>query len=204
MSIDGAGDERSTTVEALGAPLSSTLVALDSPGDDDIAWAEDLASADDIERDTHNGFRGGDWDFRIAGSGSNDEGWNRGNAALELGVGYFLSDALEVELRQAMTMGNPVGSGTEWNGATRIALDLYLPIGWVNPFVGANFGSIYGDTVPDTLIAAPEVGIKWFLQSDAYLLAMGEYRFQFDDVGDIHDSFNDGTFVYTVGLGLRF
>jgi hypothetical protein len=72
------------------------------------------------------------------------------------------------------------------------------------PFLGVNFGRLYGDTVVDSWTAAPEGGVKWFVKRDAYVLAMAEYDIQFETTQGIDNGWRDGSFVYTLALGLTF
>ena len=61
------------------------------------------------------------------------------------------------------------------------------------PYVGANFGGIYGKGISDSLLAGPEIGINLF-----GLNAKVAYDMPFDR------SWDDGAVVTTVGFGLRF
>jgi len=72
------------------------------------------------------------------------------------------------------------------------------------PFVGGNFGYVYGDAVNDTFEAAPEAGVKYFVNSTTFIFAMVEYQFFFDSGDDIDNAFSDGQFLWSLGLGFRF
>jgi hypothetical protein len=173
---------------------------------------EPLWSAQEGERrplvrtsdDGHVGLMRGDWDVTLAGSGGNDRDWDSGSGAVTATLGYMLTDEFEVSGRQAISMANGEGDGTRWSGATQVAIDFLVGSGPVRPFIGGSFGRVYGDEVYEAWTAAPEAGVKWFVQHDAYVMAMAEYEFAFDKASTIDDGWRDAAFVYTLGLGLRF
>ena len=72
------------------------------------------------------------------------------------------------------------------------------------PFVGANIGYVYGDGVNDTGEAAPEAGVKYFVNSTTFIYGQIEYQFFFDSSDDVDDAFDDGQFVYSLGIGFRW
>lgn len=154
--------------------------------------------------DDRFGFQQGDWDVLLSGSGGSNHNWSGGNASATASVGYLFTDSLELSLRQSFSMSDSRGSENTHSGATAVAFDVHLGMGPLVPFLGVNFGRVYGDGVDDTWIAGPEGGVKWFLKRDAYLLAMADYQIQFDTSSDFDDGWHEGVFVYTVGFGLTF
>jgi hypothetical protein len=158
-----------------------------------------VAAADD-----YYGFRSGDWDLQLGGTGGSSRNWNGGNVAATASLGYLLTDNLELSVRQSLLVSDSRGSQNIKNGATAVAFDVNFATGPVVPFLGVNFGRLYGDTVVDSWNAAPEGGVKWFVKRDAYVLAMAEYAIQFEDISDVDNGWHDGAFVYTLALGLTF
>ena len=146
--------------------------------------------------------REGQWEFTLNGVGNNNDDFEVGAFTVGGSAGYFFTDNFELSVRQSASYSDLTGS--VWNGTTRAAADWHFDAAPVWPFIGANFGVVYGDTVDETLAAAPEAGLKWFLQDEAFLLAMAEYQFFFDNASELGDNFDDGQFVYTVGFGLLF
>ncbi|MEZ5965511.1 MAG: hypothetical protein R3F56_16880 [Planctomycetota bacterium] len=145
------------------------------------------------------------WEFTLGGAGSNDESFDTGAGQLAASVGYYVTEGLELSVRQNLwfsDLGN--GSPDVWNGSSRFAVDYVVPTRWVRPFFGVNLGAVYGDSVKESLAAAPEVGIKFFLKDDAFLQVIAEYQFLFETSDRINDAFDNGQFVYGVDLGLRF
>jgi hypothetical protein len=150
------------------------------------------------------GFRAGDRELTIVGSGSSDENFDGTNVSLGLGLGYFLTDVVSVGLRQDASYVDIQGGSDLWNGSTRVALDLHLPVRGFHPYIGANLGYIYGDNVRDQFIAGPEAGVKVFATPSSFIYGSLEYQFLFRSARDIDDQFDDGRFVYGVGIGMIF
>lgn len=145
------------------------------------------------------------WEFTIGGAGTSNEDFNAGGAQIAGSIGYYTNEVIELSLRQNMSYADSgKGSPAAWNGVSRAAVDLHLPLGNVVPYVGANFGYVYGDTVKETFLAGPEAGVKFYLKEDVFVQAGAEYQFFFDSSDRVNDAFRDGQLVYGVGLGVRF
>jgi len=147
-------------------------------------------------------FRQGDWELTLAGSGSNGPDFDGVALAVNGSLGFFIADPLELGVRQSLTYEDFTGSA--WTGSTRAFLDFHFDIGRLQPFVGANIGFVYGDNVHDTWAGAPEAGVKYFVDPNTIIFFMAEYQFFFDQDNSFDNSFSDGQFVYTLGLGWRF
>ncbi len=145
------------------------------------------------------------WELTIGGAGTNNQDFNAGGAQLSTSVGYYLTEVVEVSVRQNLSYGDPgVGVSGAWDGITRGAIDLHLPLGKIVPFVGANLGYAYGDTLKETFIAGPQAGVKVYLKDDVFLLAGAEYEFFFDKSDRITDAYRDGQLIYALSMGVRF
>ena len=141
-----------------------------------------------------------DWVVALGGTGTNDQDFSNGGFNVAAEVGKFLDERQQVSLRQTVAYAD-FGSSA-WNGVTRIAYDYhFLDENW-RPFIGANFGWVYGDTVDETLAAAPELGFKWFFMDRVFLQALAEYQFFFEDADDADDAFSDGQWIYTLAFGV--
>jgi outer membrane protein W len=129
------------------------------------------------------------------------------NASGNVSIGYFLTNDLELSVRQTLSYTDiSAAGGSAWDGSTRLALDWHFTMGdrgQVRPFIGANIGYVYGDSVSDTWEAAPEAGIKVMVGSNAFIYVMVEYQFFFN-TDSSSDVFSDGQFLYTAGVGFRF
>ena len=152
-------------------------------------------------------FQAGDWELTLGGSGANGPDFNGTTFNVNGNFGYFLTKQLEVSLRQSVgysDIGGAGGDGSAWVASTRIAADYHFDLGAWQPYVGANFGYVYGDGVNDTFEAAPEAGIKFFVNSTTFIQLGVEYQFFFDQGDDASESFSDGQFIYGLNIGFRW
>jgi hypothetical protein len=142
-----------------------------------------------------------DWEFTLGGSGYADNEFDTGAFSLGGSIGYFYNENWEVALRQIVGFSS---GGDRWRGSTKLATDWHFHLDKFVPFVGVNFGYIYGDDFDDTWAAAPEVGVKYYVHENTFLFAMGEYQFFFEKARDVDDRFKDGQFALSVGIGFNW
>jgi hypothetical protein len=144
------------------------------------------------------------WELFVAGAGGSNSDLDAGGAQAVAAIGYHFNDIVELSVRQNGSYADAGETSPEiWNGASRAAIDLHIPIGRFVPYAGANFGYAYGDTIRDSMMAGPEAGVKIYLQDDAFLLVGAEYEFFFDKGDSLQTAFDDGQFLYTIGMGMR-
>jgi hypothetical protein len=148
------------------------------------------------------GPSGGDWELQLAGSGSNDNDFSQSNFSADISLGYYLDRNWMVGVRQDASFSD--AGGSNWTGSTRVNADYHFDMGEFRPFLGANIGYVYGDGVNDTWTAAPEGGVKWYVKPETFLFGRAEYQWFFDEGEDADDTFDDGRFIYTVGVGFNF
>ncbi|BAM04879.1 hypothetical protein PSMK_27200 [Phycisphaera mikurensis NBRC 102666] len=154
-------------------------------------------------RDVLTGPYQGAWEFLIGGSGSSDQDFDSNNVTVDVTLGYYLTDTVEVGVRQNVSVaGNE--DDTSWNGATTGFADYVFDFDAFRPFVGVSLGYLYGDDTNDTFIGGPEAGVKYYLKDDAFIFGRVNYDFLFDSGDEIDDNFEDGRFVYSIGLGINF
>lgn len=149
------------------------------------------------------GAQSGDWEFTLGGSGSSNKDIDNSLGGVNFSVGYFFTDALELSARQSVSYSN--GSGdAEYDGSTFGALDYHFGKGKLRPFVGVNFGGLYGDNTSNTWAAGIEAGLKFYVKPKTFLFALANYAWTFDDSDGATDNFDDGAFLWTVGIGFNF
>jgi hypothetical protein len=124
---------------------------------------------------------------------------------VNLSLGSYVSDTLEIVVRQSVNYSNPQNGGSAWNGSTRLALDENFGSGAsVRPFLGVNFGGIYGDQVRDSFAAGIEGGAKFYIHPRTFVFLMAEYAWTFRHSSAINDRFDDGQFNWNAGIGFNF
>jgi len=151
------------------------------------------------------------WELTLGGTAAHGPDLNGVSASLNVSVGYYWGN-LEISGRQSLTYtdvnnGGTGGKGSNLNASTRLAVDLHFPMGDHDefvPFIGANIGYVYGDSVQDTGEAAPEAGIKYYVNNNTFVFLSVEYQFFFNSNSNASQSFSDGQFVYGLGIGFRF
>jgi hypothetical protein len=143
--------------------------------------------------------QGGDWEFTLGGSGNANNKFSTGGFGLSGSVGYFFNENFETALRQNWNYDTS-GPNDQWSGATRLAADWHFLLGNFVPFVGANVGLDY-NRYDNSWGVGPELGFKYYVHERTFILAMGEYRWNFDRIRDIDNNSDNGTFVFTVGVG---
>ena len=142
-----------------------------------------------------------DWEITLGGNGtfqSDFKGSPRsgqgGNFGANLGLGYYINDNVDIAVRQSLGYGT---RGT-WVGATRAAVDYNIVMDKLVPFIGAELGYAYGNKgVVDSWGFGPEAGIKYYLQSKAFIFGMAEYQMPFRG-----KTFANGTWQLALGLGV--
>lgn len=148
-------------------------------------------------------FQMGDKEMTLSGSGTSDNDFDNTTFSADLGLGYFFSENLEGVFRQNVAVVDTPG-GSDWNGSTRVGADFNFDLDKWRPYVGATIGYLYGDTVKESFIAGPEVGLKAFVNDTTFIIAGVGYDFVFEDADDADDAFDDGRFIYNLGIGFRW
>jgi hypothetical protein len=120
-------------------------------------------------------------------------------AGLNLIASYDILDQVQIEAEQAgfyqFHVDKEGWGGRSAIGVNYIGLLNFLPGGQFFPYVGANFGGIYGDGIEDSLFAGPEIGVQ---------VGPVEAKVAYDIPFDRDDPWQDGVVSVTIGLGLRF
>ncbi|MDY0212802.1 MAG: hypothetical protein RBR06_07330 [Desulfuromonadaceae bacterium] len=148
-------------------------------------------------------FQAGDKELTLSGSGTSDNDFDNTTFSADLGLGFFFNEYLEGVVRQNVAVVDTPG-GSNWNGATRIGVDFNFDLGIWRPYLGATVGYLYGDTVNEAFIAGPEAGLKVFVNDTTFIIAGVGYDFTFESANDADDAFDDGRFVYNLGIGFKW
>lgn len=145
----------------------------------------------------------GSWELIIGGSGTNDQDFDTGSGNINVELGYYFLEPLEVGVRQQVGM---LGGDDDWNfnGSTAVFADYHFDLGAFRPFIGASIGYLYGENVDETFIAGPEAGLKWYVKDETFIYGRVSYDFFFEDTDDADDAAEDGRFNYVLGVGFNF
>lgn len=182
-----------------GPPATSSPAAAPTPSPQEPAAAPTKAPAKTLHAQR------GPLEFTLGGVGVSNDSVNAGSGQAAGSVGYYLSDTVEVLLRQNASFYDAgKGESESWTGASRLAIDLHLPLGNVVPYVGANLGWVYGNGIHDSFLGGPEAGVKFYVKDDVFVLVGAEYQFFFESSDSLDDAFDNGQIVYGLSFGVRF
>lgn len=146
----------------------------------------------------------GDWEGTLSGNGTSNNNFDNHQFGLSGSVGKYMTDHVLLGLRQSVNFSDVEAGDDLTNFSTRAFADYVFDLGSWRPFVGINFGGIYGENVNNTFAAGPEVGVKYYADQKTFVYLQGEYQFTFDSAADAGDAADDGQYYYTVGVGVNF
>ena len=146
----------------------------------------------------------GTQEFSISGAGSSDKDFESNIFAMDALYGMYLSEDALAGIRQSVNVSDFEGQDTRWNGTTRAFIDYLFIRGNFRPYLGVNVGYTYGESVEESFIGGPELGFKYYVIPDTFVTLQMEYQFLFEDADEADDQFDDGSFVYSVGMGYNF
>lgn len=146
----------------------------------------------------------GTQEVTLAGSGSSDKDFDNNFFNIEGSYGRYLSSQSAVGVRQTVSVADPDGQSSEWNGSTRAFYDYHFGQARTRPFLGANLGYVYGDSVKESFLAGLTAGVKHYVLASTFVVGALEYQYFFEDGDEINNRFDDGSFVYSLGLGFNF
>lgn len=146
----------------------------------------------------------GDWEVTLGGGGSNNKDFDTGAGNVNGSIGYYFTENLELSLRQGISYADADNAESSWAGSSRIALDYHFNLERWRPFLGVNFGGFYGENLNDSWAAGLEAGVKYYVMEKTFIFGMAEYAWAFNDADEADDAFDDGQFIYSLGLGFNF
>jgi hypothetical protein len=153
------------------------------------------------------GPEAGEREFSISGTGAGDKDFDNSSVGISGDLGWYTSDRTSWGARQSANYSDVAGenlSNDFWNGSTRGYVNYHFGEGNTRPFIGASLGAVYGDSVSDSGFAGAEFGLKYYVLDKTYILGRAEYQFFFDGGDAAEENWDDGAFVYTIGVGFNF
>ncbi|RFA31144.1 hypothetical protein CAI21_00325 [Alkalilimnicola ehrlichii] len=148
----------------------------------------------------------GDREITLFGSGRSDVDFDNNTISVNGSFAQYLTDEWSLGVRQGIDYIDRPDESSIWQGSTALFTQWHFgaPDAMVRPFVGVNFGGFYGDNLTDTWAAGPEVGAKWYVQPQTFILTQVDYQFTFRNADDLDEDWDDGRFNYHIGVGYNF
>jgi Outer membrane protein beta-barrel domain len=150
------------------------------------------------------GARAGDWEMTLGGGGGSNKDFDDSLGGIDVSIGYFFTDSMSLSLRQSANYSNGNTDGAEFDGSSFLALDYHFGSDRLQPFVGVNAGRAYGDNTNETWVAGLETGLKFYVKPQTFVFALVNYAWAFEDSDIVDDAFDEGSFLWTVGIGFNF
>jgi len=153
------------------------------------------------------GLDKGTWELTLSGSGASNQDVNAGSFGVQASIGYFPINQLEILGRQTISYvdtDNGHTGGTAFSASSIFAIDYHFDLDRWQPFIGAAIGYNYGKDTTDTGVFGPEAGVKYFVKHDTFIYGLVQYQFFFDSANDLTSNFDDGSFVYGIGIGFTW
>lgn len=146
----------------------------------------------------------GTQEITLSGAGDSDKDFDTTLLNVQGSWGQYLSDSALWGIRQSIGIFDTEGESTQFKGGTRVFYDYHFGTGNTRPFIGAAIGGVYGDGVEDTFMAGPELGLKHWVNDSTFITGMVEYQFYFKSGSEAEDNYDDGSFVYSMGVGFNY
>ncbi len=134
--------------------------------------------------------------------GHNFRETNDGNTSELAGLAargeYLLTPNVPISLEQDFLYGfqsqddGPAGRST-------VGINAQANLGAAHPYLGANFGGVYGKAVQDGMVAGPELGVKFDLSRSLFMYGKAAYDIQFRN-----SDLDHGILFAGLGVGSRF
>lgn len=149
----------------------------------------------------------GEREFTLSGTGVGDRNFDSGSFGVSGDYGWYASPRTLYGFRQSINYASIENASLRndfWNGSTRFFANYHFGTTAFRPFIGASIGGVYGDGVSNSAFAGLETGFKYYVLSKTFLLARAEYQWYFDNARDVDNSFDQGAWAYTIGIGYNF
>lgn len=146
-----------------------------------------------------------DWEIQGSANFFHTQDSHTGTVTADGALGYFLTDELEVGVRQTISSAFIRHARDQWL-ATSAGFSDYNFHGlvnedWIIPYLGAFVGAVWNDQ-DSTGTLGPNAGTKFFLSRRTSINAAYRYEWYFDKVNtkDIRENSDHGNHVATLGL----
>lgn len=168
-----------------------------------VAFLPVLAFGQNFESETY-GPSAGEQELTISGSGSSGTELDQGTFGLNAELGWYLTDHIEAGVRQGVSWSGIENGDDLWNGYTGGFINYQFGESRLRPLVGVSLGYAYGDNIEETFFAGIGAGLKYYVLPNTFIEGRAEWQFYFDNPDEANNAFDDGSFVYTLGVGFNF
>jgi len=148
------------------------------------------------------GYTQGDKTLQLSMNGASDKDFDNTIFSITGELGYFATPNIQAALRQGVRFSDIEGGGSTTNASTVGAVDYNFDMGRLWPFGGVSVGYVYGGGVADSWEMGLEGGASYFVNTTTFILGRIEYQWFLDNNSD--GGFEDGQWVYTIGIGFRW
>jgi hypothetical protein len=145
-----------------------------------------------------------DYEFTMGANGLSNKNLDNSTGGLSFSIGKYINDTFLTSIRQTVSYNSPSTGSSSWNGSTLFAFDEHFGRGFLSPFVGLNFGGLYGQQVHDSWSAGLETGLKYYVKPHTFIFGLLQYEWLFNKGSEIKSSFSDGQFIWSAGVGFTF
>lgn len=126
----------------------------------------------------------------------------RGQAAIDLGLGYHTTanDAVQVRQRTLYFEDDSARSANLLDATFEHSFGSAA----LRPFAGGSVGAAYGESVNESPLLGARLGLRWFVQPRASLTMDGAYHHLITKTEDRSEIYRRDLFTWSIGISLFF
>ncbi len=146
-------------------------------------------------------------EFTLSGSGGSDRDFDSSSLGVSADLGWYYSERTLIGVRQSLNYADVEGESSDddvWNGSTRGFVGYHFGDAYWRPFVGTSVGGVYGDGINDSAFGGLELGVKYYVLQETFIMGRTEYQWFFDSSSDAQDNIDVGAWAYTIGIGYNY
>lgn len=127
---------------------------------------------------------------------------SRGQAVIDLGVGYHLTanDAVQVRHRTFYAEDDTARAVSLLDATYERSFGSAA----LRPFVGGSAGAAYGESINESPVLGARLGLRWFVQPQAALTMGGAYHHLITKTEDRTEIYRSDLFTWSIGVSLFF
>ncbi len=146
----------------------------------------------------------GSREFSISGSGASSKDFDNTSIGLNGQMGWYVTNEVSVGVQQTANIAALQSNNNTWSASTLGYADYNFGKDAIVPFAGANLGYIYGESVKNTGSTGLQTGLKFYVNNTTFIKTQIQYEWLFSSNDNNNDGFDNGVFLYSVGVGFNF